>query len=165
MIRVIKNNVGSIFKMLYPYGDLEGAGIEVTVRDRGGIVGVVSEYTLYALRLGGRKVTISRLSDGQRLTIALSFLLSVYRSTNHNIDFLLMDEPVPYVDQNIRKAFATLLTRFIGEELIGQVIITTQSGGDLVNDITNAAKENGIKYKVIKLIKDGNERRIVGSND
>ncbi|BDR91769.1 AAA family ATPase [Vulcanisaeta souniana] len=163
MIRVIKNNVGSIFKMLYPYGDLEGAGIEVTVRDRG-IVGVVSEYTLYALRLGGRKVTISRLSDGQRLTIALSFLLSVYRSTNHNIDFLLMDEPVPYVDQNIRKAFATLLTRFIGEELIGQVIITTQSG-DLVNDITNAAKENGIKYKVIKLIKDGNERRIVGSND
>ncbi len=163
MIKVIKNNVGSIFKMLYPYGDLEGAGIEVIVRDRG-IIGVVSEYTLYALRPGGRKVTISRLSDGQRLTIALSFLLSTYRATNHNIDFLLMDEPAPYVDQKIRKALATLLTRFIGEELIGQVIITTQSE-DLVNDITNAAKENGIKYKVIKLIKDGNERRIVSPND
>ncbi|GAB6943931.1 AAA family ATPase [Vulcanisaeta sp. JCM 14467] len=163
MIRVIRDNVGSIFKSLYPYNDLEGAGIEVTVRDRG-VVGVVSEYTLYAIRPGGRKVTISRLSDGQRLTIALSFLLSVYRATNHNIDFLLMDEPIPYVDANIRRAFASLLARFIGEGLVGQVIITTQSE-DLVNDIINAAREANVKYSIIRLVKEGNERRIVqGAN-
>ncbi|WP_054854378.1 hypothetical protein [Vulcanisaeta distributa] len=35
MIRIVRDNVGSIFKLLYPYNDLEGAGIEVTVRDRG----------------------------------------------------------------------------------------------------------------------------------
>ena len=163
MIRVVRDNVGSIFKSLYPYNDLEGAGIEVTVRDRG-VVGVVSEYTLYAIRPGGRKVTISRLSDGQRLTIALSFLLSVYRATNHNIDFLLMDEPIPYVDANIRRAFASLLARFISEGLVGQVIITTQSE-DLVNDIINAAREANVKYSIIRLVKEGNERRIVqGAN-
>ncbi|WP_243677860.1 hypothetical protein [Vulcanisaeta distributa] len=159
MIRIVRDNVGSIFKLLYPYNDLEGAGIEVTVRDRG-VVGVVSEYTLYAIRPGGRKVTISRLSDGQRLTIALSFLLSVYRATNHNVDFLLMDEPIPYVDVNIRRAFAALLTRFVNEGLVGQVIITTQSE-DLVNDIVKAAEEANVKYSVIRLVKEGNERRIV----
>ncbi|MFB6470543.1 MAG: AAA family ATPase [Vulcanisaeta sp. AZ3] len=159
MIRIVGDNVGPIFKSLYPYGDLENAGIEVTVRDSG-VVGVVSEYTLFAFRSGGRKVTISRLSDGQRLTIALSFLLSVYRATSHNVDFLLMDEPIPYVDENIRKAFATLLARLIKEGLVGQIIITTQSD-ELKNDITNAAREAGIKYSVIELIKRDNEREIV----
>ncbi len=159
MIKMVRDNVGSIFKLLYPYNDLSGAGIEVTVRDRG-VVGVVSEYTLYAIRPGGRKVAISRLSDGQRLTIALSFLLSVYRATKHNIDFLLMDEPIPYVDANIRRAFASLLARFVSEGLVGQVIITTQSE-DLVNDIVSAAKEAGVKYGIIRLVKEGSERRIV----
>lgn len=53
MIKIVRDNVGAIFKLLYPYNDLEGgAGIEVTVRDRGGVVGgVVSEYTLYAISL------------------------------------------------------------------------------------------------------------------
>jgi exonuclease SbcC len=159
MIKLVRDNVGPIFKTLYPYEDLEGAGIEVTVRDRG-VVGVVSEYTLYAFRPGGRKVTVSRLSDGQRLTIALSFLLSVYRATNHNIDFLLMDEPIPYVDQNIRRAFASLLARLVKEGLVGQVIITTQSE-DLMNDVVNAARNAGINYKVVRLMKEGNERKIV----
>ncbi|ADY02233.1 SMC domain-containing protein [Vulcanisaeta moutnovskia 768-28] len=163
MIKIVRDNVGSIFEMLYPYDDLEGAGIEVTVKDKG-IIGIVSEYTLYAFRPGGRKVTISRLSDGQRLTIALSFLLSVYRATNHNIDFLLMDEPIPYVDENIRRAFASLLTRFISEGLINQVIITTQSEG-LVNDIVNAAREANVRYSMIKLIKEENKRRIVQITD
>ena len=159
MIRLVRDNVGPIFKALYPYEDLENAGIEVTVKDRG-VIGVVSEYTLYAFRPGGRKVTISRLSDGQRLTIALSFLLSVYRATNHNIDFLLMDEPIPYVDQNIRKAFASLLVRLIKEGLVGQVIITTQSE-DLANEIVSTARDEGVEYNMIKLVKEGNERRIV----
>jgi len=159
MIKLVRDNVGPIFKTLYPYEDLEGAGIEVTVRDRG-VVGVVSEYTLYAFRPGGRKVTVSRLSDGQRLTIALSFLLSVYRATSHNIDFLLMDEPIPYVDQNIRRAFASLLVRLIKEGLVGQVIITTQSE-DLRNDVVNAARDAGINCRVVRLVKEGNERKIV----
>jgi len=159
MIKLVRDNVGPIFKTLYPYEDLEGAGIEVTVRDRG-VVGVVSEYTLYAFRPGGRKVTVSRLSDGQRLTIALSFLLSVYRATSHNIDFLLMDEPIPYVDQNIRRAFASLLARLIREGLVGQVIITTQSE-DLRNDVVNAARDAGINCRVVRLVKEGNERKIV----
>ncbi|MCG2862948.1 MAG: SMC family ATPase [Vulcanisaeta sp.] len=158
MIRLVRDNVGPIFKTLYPYEDLESAGIEVTVKDRG-VVGVVSEYTLYAIRPGGRKVTVSRLSDGQRLTIALSFLLSVYRATNHNVDFLLMDEPIPYVDQNIRRAFASLLARLVKEGLVGQVIITTQSE-DLLNDILDAARNAGVNYSITRLVKVGGERRI-----
>ncbi len=40
MIKIVRDNVGAIFKLLYPYNDLEGgAGIEVTVKDRGGVVG------------------------------------------------------------------------------------------------------------------------------
>ncbi|WP_238375023.1 AAA family ATPase [Vulcanisaeta thermophila] len=158
MIKLVGNNVSSIFKVLYPYNDLEGAGIEVTVRDRG-VVGVVSEYTLHAFRPGGRKVLISRLSDGQRLTLALSFILSVYKAMNHNVDFLLMDEPVPYIDENIRRAFANLLVKFIKEGLIGQVIITTQST-ELANNIVSAAENEGLSYNLIRIIKGVNERRI-----
>ncbi|WP_243670974.1 hypothetical protein [Vulcanisaeta sp. JCM 16161] len=71
-----------------------------------------------------------------------------------------MDEPIPYVDVNIRRAFASLLARFISEGLVNQVIITTQSE-DLVNDIINAARETNVKYSIIRLVKEGNERRIV----
>ncbi len=158
MIRMVKNEVTSIFKALYPYGDLDGAGIEVVVKE--GVVGVVSEYTLYGIRSSGRKVPVSRLSDGQRLTIAFAFIIGVFKSSRHNVDFILMDEPIPYVDENIRRSFSNLIARLVKEGLVGQVILTTQSE-ELLKDVINACKSLGVEIHVTRIIKEGTSRRLI----
>jgi len=148
MVKRIRDNVDEIFKFLYPYPDLSGAGIEID--PEGG------DYVLYAVRRG-RRVPVPRLSDGQRLALALSFILAVNKSTRHNVEFLLMDEPIPYVDSNMREAFAKLLSQLVRGGFVRQVIIATQSE-ELVNDIV---RELGNASKVIRIIKEGGERRIL----
>ncbi len=150
IISKVKSSLNSFFKQLYPYSDLKGCSISIVSKERFGVT--ISEYNLYAER-DGRKVPISRLSDGQRLTLALSFLLSVYETANHNLDFLIMDEPIPYVDIEVRRAFAKLLIKLLSDGMVSQLIITTQSK-ELTQELISEAKNIKIPITLIELSKD-----------
>ena len=155
-INKVKDVFSQYFKQLYPYTDLTDTGIDIVTRERLGVI--TSEYSLYAIRLG-RKVPMSRLSDGQRLTIALSFILSIYRIANHNINFLIMDEPIPYVDINVRQMFSKLITKLISEGIVNQIIIATQNK-ELVSMLINDAKEFNITTQLIEIIREDNKREL-----
>lgn len=150
IISKVKSSFNSFFKQLYPYSDLKGCSISIVSKERLGVT--ISEYNLYAER-DGKKVPISRLSDGQRLTLALSFLLSVYETANHNLDFLIMDEPIPYVDIEVRRAFARLSTRLLSDGMISQLIIATQSR-ELTQEFISEAKNMKVPVMLIELSKD-----------
>ncbi len=157
MVERVRDLVNSYFRSMYPYTDVSGAGIELNIKERFGTI--ISEYSLYGIRRG-RRVPISRMSDGQRLTLALAFMLSVYVIANHNINFMIMDEPIPYVDVAIRSSFASLVTKLILEKFVRQVIITSQSR-EFINNIISEASKNGIKVSMINIVREDSRRKIV----
>lgn len=145
---IIQSKVASMFKQLYPYSDLEGISVKLKWRRDGG-----SDYVLYAIR-GGRDVPVSRLSDGQRLTLAQSFVLAVYKLMNHNAGFILMDEPIPYVDISAKETFSQTIIKAVAEGMIRQVILATQDDR-LVDALIRNAEGGGIKVNLIKLQRPG----------
>ncbi len=157
MLEKVRGLIGEYFRMIYPYPDLVGATIDVVTRERLGVT--ISEYMLYGIRRGGKKVPISRLSDGQRLTIALAFMISVYVIANHNVDFIIMDEPLPYVDVEVKKAFSNLITKLIEEKLVSQLIITSQSR-DFIEMIIEEAKKTEIPTELIEVARRNGEREL-----
>jgi len=54
----------------------------------------------------------------------LSLLLAVYSQIRRNVDFIMLDEPLPNVDERIKVAFLKSLSKALG---IDQVILTTQA--------------------------------------
>jgi exonuclease SbcC len=144
VVEMIQSNVANLFRQLYPYSDLEGITVRLKERRGGG-----SDYVLYATR-GGRDVPISRLSDGQRLTLAQSFVLAVYRLMQHNAGFILMDEPIPYVDVNAKETFSATITKAVEEGVIRQVILATQDN-ELLEALLRNADRGNVKSNVIKL--------------
>ena len=144
VVNIIQSKVVDLFKQLYPYSDLEGITVKLQHRRGKG-----SDYVLYALR-GGRDVPISRLSDGQRLTLAQSFVLAVYRLMQHNLGFILMDEPIPYVDANAKRTFSETITRAISEGMINQVILATQDDA-LLEALIKSSEGSKVRSNIIRL--------------
>ncbi len=157
MLEKVKGYIRDYFRIIYPYSDLVGATIDIVTRERLGVI--ISEYVLYGIRRGERKVPISRLSDGQRLTIALAFMLSVYVVANHNVDFIIMDEPIPYVDIGVKRSFANLVTRLIRERLVSQLIITSQSR-DFIETIIEEAEKENIPVELVEIERRDSERSL-----
>jgi len=157
MLERVRGYIQDYFKVIYPYTDLTGATIDVITKERLGVT--VSEYVLYGIRRGERKVPISRLSDGQRLTIALAFMLSVYVVANHNVDFIIMDEPIPYVDIGVKRSFANLVVRLVKERLVSQLVITSQSR-DFIDIIIEEARRNNIPVEFVEIERKDSERSI-----
>ena len=144
VVNIIQSKVADLFRQLYPYSDLEGISVKLQYRRGRG-----SDYVLYALR-GGRDVPISRLSDGQRLTLAQSFVLAVYRLMQHNLGFILMDEPIPYVDANAKRTFSKTIIKAISEGMINQVILATQDDV-LLDALVKSSEEGKVGINVIRL--------------
>ncbi|NPB00488.1 MAG: SMC family ATPase [Crenarchaeota archaeon] len=156
MVERVRGLVDQYFRLMYPYNDMSGASIELNIKERLGTI--VSEYVLYGVR-GGRRVPISRMSDGQRLTLALAFMLSVYVVANHNVSFMIMDEPIPYVDEAIRASFAKLVTSLVREGLVNQLIVTSQSR-EFIEQVVSEASLNEIPVTFIRIVREGSQRRI-----
>ncbi len=156
MVEKVRDLVNRYFQLMYPYSDMSGASIELSVKERFG--NVISEYVLYGVR-SGKRVPISRMSDGQRLTLALAFMLSVYVVANHNVSFMIMDEPIPYVDEAIRSSFARLVTSLVKQGLVSQLIVTSQSR-EFIEKVVNEASANDIPVMLIRIVREDSQRRI-----
>ncbi len=145
VVDVLRDHVDSMFAQLYPYGDLRGAYLEAEPRND------TVYYQLYAFSSGAARLPISKLSDGQRLTLALALVLAIYKSARHNVAFLFMDEPIPYVDEKVRRTFVEVLRRLLESDIVAQVVLATQSR-ELVDQAARSAPS-----RVVQIIREGLE--------
>jgi exonuclease SbcC len=125
LLEVARNRFNEIFLSLYKYGDIVRVNADLEQR-RG-------YYEFYAVTPAGDKYGISKLSDGQRLSIALALALTLREIAHTNLGFVIFDEPIPYVDANIRKAFVELVKTLASQH---QIVVATQA-----RDFANALKE------------------------
>ncbi len=122
MLERINNSMNDIFKKIYIFEDYDA--IELRLRTATGIY-KRSIYELYTHRKSDDSWVLvsNRLSDGQKIIVALCLVVALSRLYNHNVGFLILDEPIPNVDDNIRET----VYRVLGKELnIEQILIATQ---------------------------------------
>lgn len=114
--------LNTVVKDLYPYSGVE----EVRLR----VVPPSSEeerHSRYQLevKVGGEWYPYSaRLSDGQRAIAFLSLTLAFNRLLGGRVNSIILDEPLPNVDDAIKVNFLKFLSSKLG---VKQVILTTQA--------------------------------------
>jgi exonuclease SbcC len=87
----------------------------------------------------GDRYGVSKLSDGQRLSIALALALALRDIAKTDVGFIMFDEPIPYVDVNIRNAFVELVKTLSAQY---QIVVATQSRdfADMLKQAVPSAK-------------------------
>lgn len=133
IIKEIRNELMNNFAKIYPYKDI--LSIDITLRDKA--------YEVDAALADGNIIGVSRLSDGQRLAVALSLVISIRELLRPRLGFLLLDDPLPYVDPNVRSALAKLIASLSDRY---QVVVATQTG-----DLPKEVATNGVDVEVIEL--------------
>ncbi|MGC8972609.1 MAG: AAA family ATPase [Thermoproteus sp.] len=135
IIKEIEDELWRNFSKIYPYKDIES--LRLTLRDKA--------YEVEARLADGNVVGISKLSDGQRLAAALSLVISMRRLLGPKLGFLLLDDPLPYVDPNVRSSLAGLIASLSSEY---QIVVATQTG-----DLPREIAANGVDVRVIELLR------------
>ena len=116
LLETAKARFNETFLALYKYGDIVRVNADLEQR-RG-------YYDFYAVTPTGDRYGISKLSDGQRLSIALALALALRDIAKTDVGFIMFDEPIPYVDVNIRNAFVELVKTLSAQY---QIVVATQS--------------------------------------
>lgn len=112
-----------IIKSVYPTEPLESVRLEI-VEKKSGRGPPVSYYEIL-VDVSGRSYRFSDLlSDGQKSLVVLALLLAIYSQMRKNTDFVMLDEPLPNVDEKVKVNFLRALAEAAN---VSQVIVTTQS--------------------------------------
>jgi len=150
--------VNDVFKKIYPYEDYEELDIRVeTKKTSEGYERSV--YTIYAKRsIDGEWVPVlNRMSDGQKVLVALALIIAFSNLRPRGISILIMDEPVPNIDANCRKAIVRTLSSAPG---IRQLIIATQNP-EYEDIVKVGIKTYGIRGRIYRLYYRGREGTVV----
>jgi exonuclease SbcC len=139
LLEAAKSKLNEVFLSLYRYGDIVKVGADLEGR-RG-------YYDFHAIAPNGEQYGIAKLSDGQRLSIALALALALRFISNVQLGFLIFDDPIPYIDVNIRKAFIELV-RGLAEQY--QVFVATQS-----EELARALRAIMPRSKLFAVVKNG----------
>ncbi|MEM1597094.1 MAG: SMC family ATPase [Pyrobaculum sp.] len=137
LIQAVRERFNQVFQSIYKYGDI--TKVDADIEQRKGY------YEFYALSPTGARYGISKLSDGQRLSIALSLALALREMSQIKLGFIIFDEPIPYVDVNVRKAFSELV-KTLSERY--QIILATQSRE--FAELLKTEVQNAKFYTVVK---------------
>jgi len=131
LLETAKARFNETFLALYKYGDIVRVNADLEQR-RG-------YYDFYAVTPTGDRYGISKLSDGQRLSIALALALALRDIAKTDVGFIMFDEPIPYVDVNIRNAFVELVKTLSAQY---QIVVATQSRdfADMLKQAVRSAK-------------------------
>lgn len=142
MLEMAKSRFNDVFLSLYKYGDITRVGADLEQRK--------GYYDFYAIGPSGERYGVSKLSDGQRLSIALALALALREVSKVGVDFIIFDEPIPYVDINIRKAFTDIVKTLAKSR---QLIIATQS-----REFAEMIKEAVPSSKFYTIVKEDSSR-------
>ena len=123
-LKDLTHNMNMVFKEIYAHPDYTSLKIEVKrAKTEEGYERSV--YNILAKRASdGTWVPVySKLSDGQKVIVALSLVLSLFRIASRNFSTIILDEPVPNVDNECKEAILRSLTKLRG---VRQIILATQ---------------------------------------
>ena len=145
LLETAKARFNETFLALYKYGDIVRVNADLEQR-RG-------YYDFYAVTPTGDRYGISKLSDGQRLSIALALALALRDIAKTDVGFIMFDEPIPYVDVNIRNAFVELVKTLSAQY---QIVVATQSRdfADMLKQAVPSAKFFTVTKKESSEIKE-----------
>jgi len=145
LLETAKARFNETFLALYKYGDIVRVNADLEQR-RG-------YYDFYAVTPTGNRYGISKLSDGQRLSIALALALALRDIAKTDVGFIMFDEPIPYVDVNIRNAFVELVKTLSAQY---QIVVATQSRdfADMLKQAVPSAKFFTVTKKESSEIKE-----------
>jgi exonuclease SbcC len=145
LLETAKARFNETFLTLYKYGDIVRVNADLEQRK--------GYYDFYAVTPTGDRYGISKLSDGQRLSIALALALALREIAKTDVGFIMFDEPIPYVDVNIRNAFVELVKTLSAQY---QIVVATQSRdfADLLKQAVPSAKFFAVTKKESSEIKE-----------
>ncbi|MFN3804340.1 MAG: AAA family ATPase [Pyrobaculum sp.] len=128
LLEKARNLFNDIFLSIYKYGDIVKVGADIEHRK--------GHYDFYAISPTGDRLGISKLSDGQRLSLAIALALALRETSQIRLGFLIFDEPIPYVDINVRTAFMDLIKSLASRY---QLVIASQSREfvDMLKEVPN----------------------------
>ena len=109
------------------------------------------EYNVYLLTRDGKK-SVTMLSGGERIALALAFRLAIARALGGKLSVLILDEPTVHLDEERRRELVEVLRQ--GHKLLGvsQMIVVThdrelEEAADVVVEV---AKESGVSHVVVR---------------
>lgn len=119
-VKELNEEMNSLLRALYPYPDIEGIRLLVEENPKT----KKNFFKLEAKTRGEWTPFTSRLSDGQKTMIVLILLSAFFKRLSHNAGFLILDEPLPNVDEKVKLTFMQNIFKAAG---VRQVLITTQA--------------------------------------
>lgn len=109
------------------------------------------EYNVYLLTRDGKK-SVTMLSGGERIALALAFRLAIARALGGKLSVLILDEPTVHLDEERRRELVEVLRQ--SHKLLGvsQMIVVThdrelEEAADVVVEV---AKESGVSHVVVR---------------
>ena len=110
-----------------------------------------SEYNVYLLTRDGKK-SVTMLSGGERIALALAFRLAIARALGGKLGVLILDEPTVHLDEERRRELVEILRQ--GPKLLGvnQMIVVTHDREleEAADTVVEVVKESGVSRIVVR---------------
>ena len=126
-IQELNNTMNKLVKTMYPYTDIEEVRVRIRTPPKAEDRQPQKKYSTYVIEAktsGNWLPFTSRMSDGQKTIIFLALALGISMLTNKKVGFVILDEPLPNVDTQIKISFLKNILPSLG---LRQAIITTQA--------------------------------------
>ena len=109
------------------------------------------EYNVYLLTRDGKK-SVTMLSGGERIALALAFRLAIARALGGKLSVLILDEPTVHLDEERRRELVEVLRQ--SHKLLGvsQMIVVTHDREleEAADAVVEVAKESGVSHVVVR---------------
>jgi DNA repair exonuclease SbcCD ATPase subunit len=122
-INASNSNIDSFYKTLCNHPYYSCLSINVKPRRTGGSVKNSYEIIVSGNDNSNASPAVSKLSEGQMNSLALSIYLSMSKIFSHNLGFLILDDPSQSLDNDHKKALIEIIKNVVSEK---QMFISTQ---------------------------------------
>ncbi|MEM3690354.1 MAG: hypothetical protein QXZ40_01330, partial [Candidatus Micrarchaeia archaeon] len=118
LVEAINSVMGSIWSIIYPYGDYKGVRLSIEEND-------------YELQLNADGVWVSVdgvASGGERTSATIAMRIAFAMVLVPNLGWLILDEPTHNLDEEGRKALGAVLSEH-APKIVGQIFVITHDEG------------------------------------
>lgn len=137
LVNKLTENINLIFNSLNASKEYLDVKVEIETE-----AGGRGHYIFYIRRTADDSYVpvATRLSDGQRALLTLSLILALSKLKTHRCSFLLLDDPIPNVDDSVKIAIVKELRE---KGVSKQIILSTQSR-QLADELKSIAKVHSL---------------------